>query len=403
MSARFAKLAVDASSFYNVPVADALEKIRAGLTGESEPLKAFGVIMDETTMKAEAVRMGLARKGQELDNAAKLAARAALIEKGLAAASGDMARTQDGAANQARKFWGTLQNLGDTIGTVLLPSFTRLVGLLNEVASAFSAGAEAGPGKWASAMEGVNAAIDAAGVVFRNFEDIVDRTGVMIAGKLLNAWEVLGYGGQVAKAVGAFIWGELVNAFHIVLKASENLQDNLISIFQEIWEYVKSGFKDPIEFHLKGIMDGIKVEGDGEVKMPKLRLSSVQDQLDEIDERMRQREEERIAKSAAPKPGAARGRRGRCRPGCRRGNGFGDASKVGVTDADTFARDLQDAALHAAPNKKVEDNTERTARAVEQARVDLAKKGEVRGILAPVKAAPDQVWQAIGGGAVGSA
>jgi hypothetical protein len=126
----FARLAANAASFHNIPVADALEKIRAGLTGESEPLKALGVMMDEAATKAEALRLGLARQGQELSNSAKFSARASLITKGLATSQGDLARTADGVANRLRELQGRFQNLAADLGQFLLPAVKRLTGEL---------------------------------------------------------------------------------------------------------------------------------------------------------------------------------------------------------------------------------------------------------------------------------
>jgi hypothetical protein len=65
MSTQFVKLATDIGSFNNVPVADALLAIRSGLVGESEPLRRFGVLLNEAAVKAEGLRLGLV-KGNEV-------------------------------------------------------------------------------------------------------------------------------------------------------------------------------------------------------------------------------------------------------------------------------------------------------------------------------------------------
>jgi hypothetical protein len=131
MSVSLAKLADDASSFYNVPLDVALQKIQAGLVGQSRPLREFGVLLDEASVKAEAVRMGLALVGRELTSSQKVTARASLIEKGLADAQGDHLRTQGQLANQCREFTGRLENLGMTIGGIALPALTGLTQALN--------------------------------------------------------------------------------------------------------------------------------------------------------------------------------------------------------------------------------------------------------------------------------
>lgn len=373
MSSKFAKLAVDASSFYNVPVADALEKIRAGLTGESEPLKAFGVIMDEDTMKAYALANGLAKKGQEMSNAAKLAARAGLIEKGLAAASGDMERTQDGVANSTRKFWGMLENLGDTIGTLVLPAVQSLLGLANEMATDLAAAAASSTGSWSGFFGFFTGAIDALGVVYRNWGDIVERTGIKIYGSLQNAWEYLEHGGRVAGTVAEFIFRQFATHFANLVQVAFNLKDSLVAIFQEVWDYVKSGFTDPIDIKLKPVLEGIKAH-DLSFAMPELQLSSVADQLAEVDARMAGREQARAdAKAKAAEAARAKGAAG---PG-EGGKAAGGGGKVGVTDADAYARELQEGALKAggdvnkdilAQAQKQTELLERIARKDERAR-----------------------------------
>lgn len=67
MSIGFSKLAVDLSSFYNVTESDALESLRAGLIGETEPLRKFGVVLNAAAVEAEAVRLGLGKTTVDMD------------------------------------------------------------------------------------------------------------------------------------------------------------------------------------------------------------------------------------------------------------------------------------------------------------------------------------------------
>lgn len=128
-----ARLAADASSFYNMPIDAAFEKIRAGLSGEAEPLRAFSVRLSEDAVKAKALAMGLGRAGQELTESAKIAARVALIQQGLAKADGDLERTGGGAANQMREAWGHLVEIGTSIGIIVLPVFGAILNATNAV------------------------------------------------------------------------------------------------------------------------------------------------------------------------------------------------------------------------------------------------------------------------------
>lgn len=127
LSARFTRLAADAGSFYNVPLADALEKIRAGLVGESEPIRSFGVLLSEAAVTSEALALGLVKSKNEMTEASKVQARASLIIKGMTDATGDLERTSSSASNQMKKLWGQLEELQTDVGAKLLPALTDLL------------------------------------------------------------------------------------------------------------------------------------------------------------------------------------------------------------------------------------------------------------------------------------
>lgn len=307
MSAQFARLAADAASFYNVPVDVALEKIRAGLTGESEPLKAFGVLMDEAATKSMAVSMGLAKQGEELSNAAKFAARAAIITQGLSKAQGDLDRTSGGAANQSRMFWGQLQNLGDTIGSTLLPAFTETIRLLNEIAADMAKAAESGSGAWAGFVNGFRSAIETAGVIYRNWSSIVERTGVMVGGWIQNMVERFTW---LKDTIAAFLgwfgenWRSIFqDAFNAVVTALGNLGKNFADFGKAAYDWIASGFTQPFEMKFTPMMEGFSAQTTA-FQAPELKLSSVQDQLDAIDQKMvdseQKRADENAAKATAP-------------------------------------------------------------------------------------------------------
>ncbi|QEH33955.1 hypothetical protein OJF2_24880 [Aquisphaera giovannonii] len=131
LASQFVKLSADASSFFNLPFDQAFGKLRSGLSGESEPLKDLGILMNEDMVKAQALAMGLVKSGQELSNQAKVAARAAIIMKGLSDAQGDLAKTADGFANASREATGRVGNLAASIGETLLPIVGKGLGEIN--------------------------------------------------------------------------------------------------------------------------------------------------------------------------------------------------------------------------------------------------------------------------------
>jgi hypothetical protein len=177
MSQGLVQLAGDLASFNNMPTADVLEKLRAGLTGETEPLKSLGVNINQAAIEAKAMSMGLgtstvnmldaAEAQLKLDKATKnfnttsrkygansMQAKQAAIDYGRAnenlekvmkggtttltaaqkaqasyalimeqttTAQGDFARTSDGLANQQRILGATFENVKTTLGTAFLP------------------------------------------------------------------------------------------------------------------------------------------------------------------------------------------------------------------------------------------------------------------------------------------
>jgi hypothetical protein len=121
LSVRMVKLAADMGSLRNIPVAEALTKIQAGLAGEAEPLRRFGVDLTEANVEAWALKMGLAAVGEELSAGAKVQSRIAIITQGLSKDMGDLARTADSPSNALKEFWGRVEDLSATFGESLLP------------------------------------------------------------------------------------------------------------------------------------------------------------------------------------------------------------------------------------------------------------------------------------------
>ncbi len=133
MATTLTGLAGDMSSLHNVEVEEALVALRAGLIGEAEPLRRFGILLDAATIKAKALETGLIKSTKEAVTPAikSQAAYALILEKG-AVAMGDFNRTSDSAVNQQKKLAGAWDDIQIQIGTALLPAFTALVTHLNE-------------------------------------------------------------------------------------------------------------------------------------------------------------------------------------------------------------------------------------------------------------------------------
>lgn len=131
MSTQFVKLASDLGSFNNVPTADALTAIRAGLVGEAEPLRRFGVLINDAAVKAEAYASGLAKTGAELTEQQKVQARANLIMAQTTLAQGDAERTSGSMANQMKRLRNQVTDAATSLGTSLIPIALQAVSAFN--------------------------------------------------------------------------------------------------------------------------------------------------------------------------------------------------------------------------------------------------------------------------------
>ena len=135
MSMNFVKLANDMASFNNIPVADALEKLRSGLVGEAEPLRTVGVLLSEARVQEEAYASGIATRGAKLTEAQKVQARYNLILKDTQVQQGDFERTSGSLANQLRTLRASVIDMAAQFGTVLIPMIKPVVGILTGIAS----------------------------------------------------------------------------------------------------------------------------------------------------------------------------------------------------------------------------------------------------------------------------
>ena len=133
MSKSLVELAADLASFNNSSVDDALLALRSGLSGETEPLKRFGVALTDDRLKLEAMKLGIISTTKDaLNPGAKAQAAYSLIMNDTALAQGDFARTSAGLANQQRILTANITNLRARIGNALLPVMTKIVQFLNQ-------------------------------------------------------------------------------------------------------------------------------------------------------------------------------------------------------------------------------------------------------------------------------
>jgi hypothetical protein len=126
MSTNLAALAVDLGSFFNTTDADAMQALLSGITGQSEPLRRFGVVLLESTLQQFALSKGITKSTKNMTIAEKTALRYQFILDQTQSAQGDAARTAEGFANASKGVTTALRDLGTRIGLVILPAVKRM-------------------------------------------------------------------------------------------------------------------------------------------------------------------------------------------------------------------------------------------------------------------------------------
>ncbi|MCI7343393.1 MAG: hypothetical protein MSH33_05555 [Fusobacterium necrophorum] len=136
ISKDLAVFTADFSSFFNVTDDEAFTAIKGALTGETEALKRFGIILNDTVMAEYALTQGIKANWSELDTALKMQLRYNKLMEITTHIQGDAERTVDGYANSLKKAEGLIDNIATSVGQKLIPGATRAVHMFNGIAEA---------------------------------------------------------------------------------------------------------------------------------------------------------------------------------------------------------------------------------------------------------------------------
>lgn len=132
MSTDMVGLSGDMASFYNLDVETAFEKIRAGISGETEPLKQLGINMSVANLEAYALAQGIETAYDKMSQSEQAILRYNYLMSVTADAQGDFAKTSDSFANQQRILQLQWENLSASLGQKLLPSLNNVLTTANE-------------------------------------------------------------------------------------------------------------------------------------------------------------------------------------------------------------------------------------------------------------------------------
>lgn len=135
MSTSLVQLAADMASFKNISVDRAAVALNGIYTGETESLKAMGVVMTQTNLEQYAMNQGIEKNIKDMSQQELVMLRYNYVLDQTTNAQGDFARTGDSTANQMRKAKETLKQLATTLGQQLIPVVNRVLTALNNMLS----------------------------------------------------------------------------------------------------------------------------------------------------------------------------------------------------------------------------------------------------------------------------
>lgn len=135
MSIELTKLAADMASFYNVEQADVAEDLESIFTGQTRPLRTYGLDLTEATLKEWAMKQGMDANIDSMSQMEKTMLRYQYVLSNTGAAQGDFARTSESWANQIRILRQQFEQLGVVIGKTFIAALKPLIKALNAAMS----------------------------------------------------------------------------------------------------------------------------------------------------------------------------------------------------------------------------------------------------------------------------
>lgn len=127
MSKQLTQLGYDISSYYNVSVEEAMQKLKSGFAGELEPLRNLGYDLSQAKLAATALSLGIDKSVSSMTQAEKAELRYYAIMTQVTQVQGDMARTLNDPANQLRIFQAQLQMTARALGNIFIPALNAVL------------------------------------------------------------------------------------------------------------------------------------------------------------------------------------------------------------------------------------------------------------------------------------
>lgn len=248
-STEFVTLASDLASFNNTSVDQAITALGAALRGESEPIRAYGVLLNDATLKAQAMKMGIYDGSGALTAQQKVLAAHQVILNQTRDAQGDFARTSDGLANQQRILTARLEEAKIVLGTALLPVVLEVLRVFNE-----------------------------------RFLPIIEKIAGSFGGKEGLVEQVKAFSRELKENLGPIL-DAIRDAFDKVTQALKDNEDNLkdvYELFQTLWQFFNTFFVPILKSQVINAIEGIGTAFSAIIKIITPVIGFISDRINDL-------------------------------------------------------------------------------------------------------------------------
>lgn len=301
-------LSTDLASFYNTSPDEAMQAIAAGLRGEAEPLRRYGVLLNAATLKQQALKMGLIKTTKDaLSPQNQVLAAQAVIMQQTKVAQGDFQRTSGGLANQQRILSAQWENAKTQLGTALLPAVLAVVKGLNAglapamafvqrglaalgpiiaQARTFLAGLNLSGGQAGAVMHALSLTFASLVTFIRGLLPVLQQVAQRIVGALLPGFRSVAttlsttflpafrailpvlqpIAAFILRVLGGAVVGVIHGAFNVingVLKAISGLFQIFASLVRGDWQGLWNGVKTFVSGILQGLLGAFQIWWNG--------------------------------------------------------------------------------------------------------------------------------------------
>lgn len=253
MSRSVLTLAADLGSFHNLDTAAVLDMISASFRGEYDSIQRVIPTLRAAEVQTRALAMTGKESADSLSAQEKALATYQLLLEGAGPATGDFARTQDGAANSTRIATAQIKSAGEQIGSVFLPIVSKIAAKIGEWADKFQ-GLDGGTQKIILVVAGLAAGLGplliALGAAAKAVLAINAAMALLAANPIVLAITAIVIG--IAALVAGLIYA--YNNFEVFRAFVDQTWDAIQTIITFAWENVIKPIWDAIVWYVQNLL-----------------------------------------------------------------------------------------------------------------------------------------------------